>query len=196
MISVRVFTSHPVVRAHYDRVLAAEHDFRLVEDTDRLQVGIFDGEMSTFEAVLTLARPKHPAMRPLIVSATTDNEACLRLLFRGICGWVPCEHYEDQLVSAVRLLASGGFWFPRAVVARWMQISPSQTTPSLPIPLTSRENEVLGLLLRRLSNKDIAAVLGITDRTVKFHVGNVLNKLQVRSRQELALTWTTAFRTA
>jgi DNA-binding CsgD family transcriptional regulator len=77
-----------------------------------------------------------------------------------------------------------------------MQIDRSQATLSLPVGLTSREKDVLGLLLRRLSNKEIASILGITDRTVKFHVGNLLNKLQVRSRHELALTWMAAVRTA
>lgn len=195
-INVRVFTSHPVIRAHYNRVLSAEHDFLLAEENDPLQVGVFDGEIGSFEVILTLARPKYPAMRPLLVSATSDNEACLRWLFRGIYGWVPCEHYEDQLANAVRHVAAGGFWFPRAVIAHWMQIAPSLSAPSLPLPLTGREREVLGLLLRRLSNKEIAGILGITDRTVKFHVGNVLNKFKVRSRGELAVSWMTAFHTA
>ncbi len=188
-IAVRVFASHPVVRKHFTQVLAVEQDLLLSEDKDDLQVGVFDAEMPSIELTLTLARPKYPFMRPLLVSATSHNETCLRWLFRGICGWVPCERYEEQLAKAVRHVATGGFWFPRAVIQRWMQISASQAGQLWPDPLTTRESEVLGLLLRRLSNKDIASILNITERTAKFHVGNVLNKLQATSRRELIENW-------
>ena len=57
---------------------------------------------------------------------------------------------------------------------------------ALRLALTPREREVMEFLLRRLSNKEIAEILGISERTVKFHVGNILNKLHVNSRQELS----------
>ncbi|MGE5327659.1 MAG: hypothetical protein ACM3NO_11520, partial [Deltaproteobacteria bacterium] len=94
-------------------MLSAEREFQLAGENDSAQVGVFDGEVSSFEVVFSWARPKYPAMRSLLVSAACDNEACLRWLFRGICGWIPCDHYEDQLAEAVRHLAAGEFWFPR-----------------------------------------------------------------------------------
>src|SRR5574337_813903 len=81
-IAVRVFAAHPVVKSHYTRVLAAAPDFCLTEEDDRLKVGVFDGEMPSFEAVLSLARLKYPSMRPLLLYVSGNTDACLRWLFR------------------------------------------------------------------------------------------------------------------
>ena len=66
-----------------------------------------------------------------------------------------------------------------------MRIDRYLATPRSPSTLTEREQEVLGLLLRRLSNKEIATILRISVRTAKFHVGNILHKLNVTDREKL-----------
>ena len=67
------------------------------------------------------------------------------------------------------------------------QAGPARADEQLVEPLTSREREVLGGVTAGLTNKQIAARLGISDRTVQFHVGNVLGKLGVASRTEAAV---------
>lgn len=187
-VTIRLFASHPVAAAQYKKVLTAEEDFLLVSDNTSPRVGVFDSEPAT-EAILTLARLRFTSMRPLLLSHPCDENECLRWLFRGICGVVAYDRYEEELPQAVREVAEEELWFPAAVVTRWMRIDVTTRTSALQLPLTQREREVFEYLLRRFSNKEIADILKISERTVKFHVANVLNKLQVTSRHELAARW-------
>jgi DNA-binding NarL/FixJ family response regulator len=189
VIATRLFVSHPVAAAQYVRLVSAEKDLRLAGEGNNFAVGVFDGELSSLEATLTVVRLKFPSMRALLLSFPSDEEACLRWAIRGVWGLVPYERYEQDLPRAIRQLAAGQLWFPPAVVTRWMQLDTARRESALRLPLTRREREVMEFLTRRLSNKEIAGILRISERTVKFHVGNILNKLHVSSRQELSAMW-------
>lgn len=188
-VTVRVFAPHPVLAAQYTRVLAKEKNFRLVQKQDHFQVGVFDAQLDSVEAGLTLIRLKVPFMRPLLLSCPCDKNECLRWLFRGVCGLVTYDRYEEELPRAVRYLADGRLWFPASVVNCWMCMDAPRREFAHRFPLTRREREVVEFLFRRLSNKAIADILGVSERTVKFHVGNILDKLQISSRQELSASW-------
>lgn len=188
-ISIRVFASHPVAAGQYTRLLAAQEDFRLLRDDEPLQVGVFDAESPSAEAVLTLARLKFSRMRPVLVAFPCNKNECLRWLFRGVWGLVNYDRYEEELPRAVRQVASGQLWFPAPVVIRWMRIDEARRSSALHLSLTPRERQIMEFLLRRFSNKEIAEILNISERTAKFHVSNILSKLQVTSRQELATGW-------
>ena len=124
-------------------------------------------------------------MRPLLLSYPCDEDECLRWMFRGARGMVSYDRYEKDLPRAVRTLAQGQLYFPSQVVNRWKQLDSRVRTSAQYVPLTHREIEVAGLLSRRLSNKQVGVILGLTERTVKFHVGNILTKLGLESRYEL-----------
>ncbi|MFB3921940.1 MAG: response regulator transcription factor [Terriglobia bacterium] len=186
-VAVRVFASHPIVRAQFVRLLSAASDLRIVVEGEEAHVGIFDGEANSLEAALTLARLRHPLMKPLLVSSMTDESECLGWMLRGVWGIVAYDSYEDVLCRAVRTLAEGQLWLPGSLVFQKMRIDRHFAAPSHSSTLTEREQEVLGLLYRRLSNKEIATILRISVRTAKFHVGNILHKLNVSDREKL---WT------
>ncbi len=94
-------------------------------------------------------------------------------------GALPLEASREELVAAVHALAEGllvgtpRFFAPRPLL-------PDGETQ----PLSDREMEVLGLLAQGLANKQIAAALGITEHTVKFHVSSIYTKLNVNNRAE------------
>ncbi len=180
-IVVQIFASHPVVAARYGQLLGVERDFRLAVREKCIDVGLFDGELPCLEATLTTARLACPSMRPLLLSYPCDEDECLRWMFRGVRGLVDYDHYERELTVAARRLAQGQLHFPAQVISRWNQLA---TATAQGAPLTRREIEVAGLLSRRLSNKQIGGALGLTERTVKFHVGNILTKLGLGSRFE------------
>ena len=184
-IRVQIFASHPVATAQFRKVLAAERDLHLALKEECFDVGLFDGELPRLEAALTMTRLSCPSMRPLLLSNPCDEDECLRWMFRGVRGMISYDRYERDLVRAVRTLAHGQLYFPSQVVSRWKQIDCRFRTAVRCLPLTRRELEVAGLLSRRLSNKQVGAILGLTERTVKFHVGNILTKLGLRSRYEL-----------
>jgi DNA-binding NarL/FixJ family response regulator len=188
-LNVRVFSSHPFAKLLYVKILDAAEDMNVVEGSEPFSVGVFDGQLSDVEAVLNLARLKCPSMRPLIVSNAKEESECLRWIFCGVWGLIPYDACQQELVRAVRQLAEGQLWFPATVIQRWMQMTSPLAAPWDRTPLTHREREVMELLLRRLSNKEIGSILHISERTVKFHVGNILGKLQVNSRYELSAMW-------
>jgi DNA-binding NarL/FixJ family response regulator len=185
-ITIRIFASHPVAAGQYSRLLASERDFRLVADPEPFQVGLFDGEPTAAEGTITLARLKLPSMRPLVLISSCEENECLRWILRGVWGVVAYNRYEQDLTAAVRQVAAGQLCYPVSVVCRWMQIEAARRSQALSLPLTRREREIMEFLSRRLSNREIAGILGISERTVKFHVGNILSKLHVSSRWELS----------
>ncbi|WP_406136176.1 LuxR C-terminal-related transcriptional regulator [Streptomyces sp. NBC_01089] len=103
---------------------------------------------------------------------------------------VHCDDPEEELVEAVRRASDGtGYVSPglsgpllrymRATLPRHLSVVPTHT------PLTSRESEVLQLVRRGMANKEIARRLSLSEKTIKFHVSNVLAKAHVASRAQL-----------
>jgi DNA-binding NarL/FixJ family response regulator len=118
-----------------------------------------------------------------------DSHALLR---QGVKGILTYGEAKDQLPRALPLVASGGFWVPREVLSRFVDSILTTTQgrrlrTDAPSELSRREQEVLNSLLENLANKEVAARLNISERTVKFHVSNLLAKFGVRRRADLIL---------
>jgi len=106
---------------------------------------------------------------------------------------VPYAQAREQLPEAVQATAAGGFWVPRKVLSRFVDwvlesLGPRRWTFG-PAYVSPREQEVLEALLANLSNKEIAQRLSLAERTVKFHVSNVLGKFGVQRRTDLILLY-------
>jgi len=185
-ITFRVFAAHPIATAQYVRVLAPEPGIRSAADHEPVTVGIFDSAFSQPAASLKLAQSKFSPLRALVMAPSYDATECLRWLSEGFWGLVAYSRYEEELPKAVRRVAEGQLWVPTPVVARWMRMVASKSPSSPDAMLSEREQEVVRCLERRLSNKEIAVMFGVTERTVKFHVSNILRKLNLRSRADIA----------
>ena len=99
---------------------------------------------------------------------------------------------REQLPRALPLVADGGFWVPRSVLSGFVDsVLAGSHSRRLKVDtaadLSRREQEVLNSLLENLANKEIGSKLNISERTVKFHVSNLLNKFGVRRRADLIL---------
>jgi DNA-binding NarL/FixJ family response regulator len=119
----------------------------------------------------------------------SDSHALLRQGVKGILTYVEA---RDQLIRALPLVAAGGFWVPRETLSRFVDSILSTTQgrrlrTDAPSELSRREQEVLSCLLENLANKEVASRLNISERTVKFHVSNLLAKFGVRRRADLIL---------
>jgi DNA-binding NarL/FixJ family response regulator len=116
---------------------------------------------------------------------------CFPLLRLGVKGLVQYKDVCEQLVPAVRLVAGGGIWVPRALMSRYLEVGQGPRPIRLPSSgaegLSRREKEVLSFLLKNFSNKEIATTLHISESTVKFHVSNVISRFGVRRRADLIL---------
>jgi len=136
---------------------------------------------------LTVLRSRFPDARTLLVGEEPSADELRRLPFLGIQGFVSYYHLEDQLCLALRAISEGDAWFAPQVLSDFLDYSrafrPVKASDGRREEvLTPREKTIVGLLKRRLGNKEIAAALKISESTVKFHLSNIFKKLGVRDR--------------
>lgn len=130
--------------------------------------------------------------RLFVVGDNLKDEDSHALLRQGVKGILNYSEAREQLLRALPLVAAGGFWVPRAVLSRFVDsiLTSTQTRrmrSDSPADLSKREQEVLNGLLENLANKELADRLHISERTIKFHVSNLLAKFGVRRRADLIL---------
>ena len=131
----------------------------------------------------------------VVIGEIFDEENSFPLLRRRVRGFVRYAEAPAQLARSIRAVAAGGFWVPRAILSRFVEVTVfagvRRAIPGV-AELTDREREVLDALLEKLPNKEIAKRLGITERGVKFHVSNLLVKHRVSRRADLVLLFLTS----
>ena len=133
----------------------------------------------------TRALRRDPDAPPVLVLTTFDDDELLAAALRaGAAGFLLKDSAAEDLVRGVRTVASGQAMLDPAVTARVLETfrSAPEPTPAASIPLTDREQEVLRLMGRGLSNAEIAATLVISEVTVKSHIGRIFTKLDLRDR--------------
>jgi len=102
-------------------------------------------------------------------------------------GFVCYEDVERALVQAIDAVSLGKLWIPVEVLERFAEyIASLAEAKGSRNDLTGREKDILIALGKKLSNKEIAGELGISERTVKFHLENVFGKLGVHDRHSVA----------
>ena len=144
------------------------------------------------QAVVAAVRPAHPQVRFLALSASDAPEDVIAVIRSGARGYVTKTISGADLVDAVRRVASGDVVFsPRLagfVLDAFAELAPGER-PQLADPeldqLTPREREVLRLIARGYTYKEIARELYISSKTVESHVSSVLRKLQLSTRHQL-----------
>jgi len=126
----------------------------------------------------------------------------MMLLFHwGIEGFVTLhEKWKREIPKATMALLLGRLWVPSEVMLAFVKQMKTLLDRQLLAgeSLTTREGQVLQLLFRHLTNKEIACQLNITERTAKYHVSNLLRKLGLENRRNLLVleTSSTSFRNA
>ncbi len=187
---LNILSSHDELRDLLARPPVADFDLLGQDTSPRLFVldtYLLPLELSKVTRHLTVRCPGSKFLG-LLPARGCDDEDLLRLLYLGLDGLVKIsEGLEEELVTAVNAILAGGIWAPRRVLAEYVRQTDWLRSDQLlsRFSLTARESQVLQLALRHLSNKEIAGILGISERTVKFHVSNIFGKLQVDDRQSL-----------
>ena len=190
-IRVLVADDHPVVRTGLAAVLVQQADLDLVAEAEngeravalyrehRPDVCLMDLRMPVMdgvEAIRTIVT-EFPAARILALTTYEGDADIRRALEAGARGYLLKDMLLTDVIRAVRAVHGGERVIPNAVAARLAEF-PERSD------LTERELEVLQLVARGLSNKDVARVIGRTDETVKIHLKNVFAKLDVADRTE------------
>ena len=200
-IRVLVVDDHPLFRAGVGALLDS------VDDTEVVGTAA-DGDAAVREATLTrpdvvlmdLALPGTsgleatrrivaacPGSAVLVLSMLEDDASVVSAMRAGARGYVLKGAGQEELLAAVRAVAAGGAVFGASVAARLLDgLDGPSPSPAFP-GLTGRESEVLELMAEGRDNREIAAALGVSSKTVANTVSRVLTKLQARDRVEAVL---------
>ncbi|MGA9775086.1 MAG: response regulator transcription factor [Candidatus Dormiibacterota bacterium] len=203
MIRIVIADDQPLVRSGLRLLFQPEPDIEVVGEAEdgrqavdlvqslRPEVAVLDIRMPVIDGIratseLLQRRPPSEA-RVLILTTFDDDQYVYRALRAGASGFLLKDAPPEQIVSGVRMVASGDALLAPVITRRLIAEFTARTRPDpgRPAPwaeLTARELEVLRLLSRGLSNSEIAGELHLGESTVKTHVGHILMRLQLRDR--------------
>jgi DNA-binding NarL/FixJ family response regulator len=194
MIRVLIRTLSPLSAAGLGKMISAEGDFELVEgdsagtteEPDVIVTEADAGEESPWDAPLEMSAGEAAVV---ILADDASPGWTGEAMAAGVKAVLPRRLRQEELAAAVRAAAAGLIVIHPDDIDAYFPVRPGGGTGGIPQePLTGREREVLRAMAGGLSNKEIASHLGISDNTVKFHVGSIMGKLGAASRTEAVMT--------
>jgi DNA-binding NarL/FixJ family response regulator len=189
---------HPLLLRGLADLVALESDFELVGSTTSglhalqmirdmaPELAVLDVTMPDMDglAILRKVSREELPVRTVFLTATITPAQISEALALNVWGMLLKESAPDALVDCLRAAASGERWLPEELLARAEGERRGGANPLLR-SLTPREREIVDLASRGLSNKAIAATLGSTEGTVKIHLHNIYQKVEVPNRTAL-----------
>lgn len=142
-----------------------------------------EGEMDGIE-VTGLICNQFPNIRVIVLSSFFDRDLVQRAIQSGSAGYLLKDGSGDDIISAIRVAFDGQAVLSTAAMDAL--VSPEQKKANLNFDLTKKEHEVLNFVVQGLSNKEIAQRLNVSVAAVKYHVNNLLTKLNASNRTEAA----------
>jgi NarL family two-component system response regulator LiaR len=197
---ILIVDDHPLLREALRQALDSEEDMEVVADAANGEEAIkLASELRPDVVVMDIVMPRlggieatrkikeiAPDIAILILTAYDDEEYVLGLLDAGAAGYLLKSARGRELVGAIRAIKSGESVLHPNIIAKLLRRA--MTVPAVvqkPQSLISeRESEILKLVALGMSNKDIAEKLFLSERTIKSHLTNIFNKLNVASRSE------------
>jgi len=132
-------------------------------------------------------REAFPSARILAFVPEVETGVIFPCLMLGVKGVLSFDASPEEINAAVKCLLDGSIWAPRSVLAQWIErIATLGLRAGTDAMFTPSEQRVLMGIRDEISNKEIASRLGVTEATVKFHVGKLLKKTGTHDRRQLA----------
>lgn len=132
-------------------------------------------------------QPRYPMAKYLVLDKEQSLEETVRMLWSGVHGFLEHREVAQGLLEAVRTVSKGQVWASPEVLQVYVRFTAAANRRRSPNPetMTLRETQIIELVKRRLSNREVAATLRIQESTVKFHLSNIFAKLRLTNRHEL-----------
>ncbi|MFC4402633.1 response regulator [Gracilibacillus xinjiangensis] len=146
-------------------------------------------EMDGLQAAKELLR-RFPEMKVLMLTTFNDEEYAVQALKIGVHGYLLKDAEASQLIHAIKNCLAGGLQLPGEVAKKVVPHLLEKRAPvneGHPVSLTKRETDILCLLGEGKSNKEIAEALALSVGTVKNHISQLLDKLELRDRTQIAI---------
>jgi two-component system, NarL family, response regulator len=192
-IRVLIVDDHPVVRAGLASLLRRQPGVKLsgaahsgeeaMEILKQISVDLIllDLRMPSINGIdlLNLLKSEPNAPRAIILSSYELEEEIYKAIKAGARGYLSKNAPREEIVAAIETVAGGGTYFPERI-AQWMAERDDRSS------LSAREIEILEMVSRGLTNKEIAGALRISHYTVRNHINHISAKLQVADRTEAA----------
>ncbi len=201
VITVLIADDHGILREGLRGLLEEYGDLRIIDEAvngvqaiekaralcpDIMLLDLLMPEMGGVEVLEALAADNLPT-KIIVLTGADDDDLLARSIQSGAMGYLLKDAAANQLVDAIRTVASGGCWLPPGLTEklfRGMAKKPRGEDSAKLSLLTAREFEVFKLLGEAKSNSEIADALFISEHTVKVHVGRILEKLGLSGRAE------------
>jgi NarL family two-component system response regulator LiaR len=200
-IRVLLVDDHAVVREGLRTFLELQDGMEVVGEAEDGRQAVAEAERLTPDVILMdLVMPvldgvgamrelrrKLPRVRVIVLTSFAEDDRLLPAIQAGAAGYLMKNVQPKELARAIRAAHAGEALLDPAVAARLVEAIAQPAGEEPRDELTPREHEVLELIGQGLSNKRIALALGVSEKTVKTHVGHVLAKLGVTDRTQAAL---------
>jgi DNA-binding NarL/FixJ family response regulator len=202
---IMLVDDHPLLRQALRYVLEKQRDFEVIaEASDGEEAVKLATRLNPDVVIMDISMPKLngleatrqikancPMIGILVLTVHDDNEHILSILQAGAGGYLTKSVYGDEVINTIRALTSGETVLSPPVSQQILKYAFQHITKPWSLDasdkLTNRELEILRLLAKGISNKDIALRMGLSLRTVKGYVGDLFLKLNVASRTEAVI---------
>lgn len=195
---VLIADDHDLVREGIGKLLELYDDIEIIAEAgDGLEtvnkvrenppdLVLLDLNMPRMDGITTVKKVKeiNPEVKILILTIHDGEEYIYEIIKAGAEGYIQKDIKPEELRDSIDRVLGGEKVFPRAVED---QVTETAAATRQLEELSTRENEVLGLLARGMSNRAIAKELYISEKTVKNHVSNILRKLSVNDRTQAVI---------
>ena len=204
MIRVLLVDDQSIVREGLSSLLQTQSDLEIVGEAENGKLAVerslslqpdvvlMDIRMPIIDGVAAtrMLQEQAPEIKILVLTTFDDDEYVTQAIAAGAQGYLLKDTPSAELAQAIRLVNKGYSQMGPGILAKIMHQPQTPTPETLPpelAQLTSRETEVLKLIATGHSNKEIAAQLYISERTVKNHVNSILRSLDLRDRTQAAI---------